>query len=169
MARRRLMKRNRRRTRASLERTGAALVETAVCLPLILVLVVGSIEMSNGVFQQHAVRAAAHECARIAASGEKQGTDVQYIANEVLTQRGIDNFDIDIDVTARTVNTGTVQPPTTTHFDVPESGTPTAGLENVPRGTLLRLKLTATRPAGPVGSTFLGPVISTQVFFVKER
>lgn len=151
------------------QRSGAAIVETAVCLPILLLLVVGSIEMSTGVFQQHAVRAACHECARVAASGAKTGADVQAIAATVLGQRGINNFDIDIDVQTRTVNAGTVAPATTTHFDIPQTGGTTDGLNTVPRGTLLRLQMTATRPPGPIGSIFLGSEITSQVFFVKER
>lgn len=150
-------------------RRGAALVEAAVCLPLMLLLVLGSIELSNGIFQQHATRAAAHECARVAASGKRTGVDVQRVAVDILTQRGLDNFDIDIDVAPRTVNADTVAEPTTTHFDVPKIGTPTSGLGQVPRGTLLRLRITVNRPAlvSPFG--LLGSAIHSQVYFVKER
>lgn len=150
-------------------RRGAALVEAAVCLPLMLLLILGSIELCQGVYQQHAVRATAHECARVAASGEKDGLDVQHIANEVLLQRGLDNFDIDIDVTPRTVNVGSVPPAAVTHFDILPGGVPTSGLANLPRGTLLRLKMTVTRPNSISFIGLLDSTIHSQVYFIKER
>lgn len=150
-------------------RRGAALVEAAVCLPLILMLVVGSIELCQEIFQQHAAKAAAHECSRVAASGRKDGTHVQEIASEVLAQRGLGDFDIDIDVAPRTVNVASVAAPTITHFDIPSSGAPTSGLGSVPRGTLLRLKLSVKRPSPIASIGLFGSEIQSQVYFVKER
>ena len=47
-------------------RAGAAAVEFSVCLPVLLAVVLGSIEASNLIHVQHALKAAAYEAARTA-------------------------------------------------------------------------------------------------------
>ena len=51
----------------SRSRAGAAAVEFAVCLPVLLVVVLGSIEASNMIHVQRALTTAAYEAARTAA------------------------------------------------------------------------------------------------------
>lgn len=52
------------RRKNSQKRSGAALVELAVCLPVMVMLVLGSIELSNFIFLKQAVTAAAYEASR---------------------------------------------------------------------------------------------------------
>ena len=140
-------------------------------MPFILVLVVGAVELSGGLYHQHSLRTTAHECAIAAARGGGTGLDVRAVANQILSQREMADFDIDIDVVNRTINSASVDPPSVTHFDIPATGVITPGLEQVPRGTLLRITITVDRPAirgfGMV-NTFLGPQLQAECVFVKE-
>ncbi|MFM7037649.1 MAG: TadE family protein, partial [Planctomycetaceae bacterium] len=52
--------------RDAANRLGAATVETAVCLPFLLVMVFSSVELSGAVFLKHSVNLAAYEGARTA-------------------------------------------------------------------------------------------------------
>ena len=103
-------------------RRAAAAVELAFCMPFILVLVVGAVELSGGLYHQHSLRTTAHECAIAAARGGGTGADVRAVANQILSQREMSDFDIDIDVLHRTINSATVDPPAVTHFDIPATG-----------------------------------------------
>jgi Flp pilus assembly protein TadG len=154
----------------SQKRRATAAVETAVCLPVVVLVMFGSIELSAGIFQQHRIRGTLHECAKVAAKGENTGTDVRDAAQMMLSQMGINQFDIQIDVVTRTVNTGSVATPTVTSFSIPSSGTPTPGLDQVPRGTILRMVLTAPRPdvAGVGVARYLNSSVTGECVFVKE-
>lgn len=76
------------------KRKGAATVEAAVCLPLLIVLVFGSVESSNGIFLKQSLTIAAYEAAKIAASprGTKDAATAR--CAEVMSVRDVDNFEI---------------------------------------------------------------------------
>jgi Flp pilus assembly protein TadG len=76
------------------QRRGVATVELAVCLPVLLLLVVGAIEGSNFIFLKQAVTAAAYESAQVVTrvGGTKANADVR--ANQILTARSIDKSTI---------------------------------------------------------------------------
>ena len=154
-----------------LNRSGAAAVELAICMPFILILVVGAVELTGGLYHQHSLRAAAHECAIVAADGVGTSENVRQVATQILSQRRMSVFDIDIDVVARTANAGSVETPTVTHFDIPSAGAVTPGLEELPRGTLLRITITTNRPSTAgfgVTNTFLNAQVEATCVFVKE-
>ena len=75
-------------------RKGAATVEAAVCLPLLIVLVFGSMEAANGIFLKQSLTIAAYEAAKTATSprGTKQSATVR--CSEVLAVRDVDDFTI---------------------------------------------------------------------------
>jgi Flp pilus assembly protein TadG len=153
------------------KRRGAAVAEMAICLPFVILMVVGSIELSSGLFHQMVFRTAVHECATRAADGTTDAVEVQTVAQQILSQHGITDFTITIDEVTRTVNSGTVESNPISHFDIPATGTPTAGLETVPRGTLLKLRLSAPRPPATglgVISKYLDSQIAAECVFVKE-
>jgi Flp pilus assembly protein TadG len=77
------------RTRAEKPRLGAAVTEFAIMLPLIVMIVFGSIEMSNGIFMKQAMGLAAYEGARAAAKPGANTSDVTARVQDVLTARGI--------------------------------------------------------------------------------
>ena len=68
-----------RRTKNKRRRNGTALVELAVCLPVLVLLVLGSIELSNFIFLKQAVTAAAYEATRDAIG--PAGTDASALAS----------------------------------------------------------------------------------------
>lgn len=152
-------------------RRGAAVVEFAVCLPFIFLLIVGSVELSAGLFHQHTIKLTAHQCAVTAAQGVSTADDVQAVAAQIMSQRNFENYEIQIVELPRTTNFDSVEPNAVAEFEVPSSGTTTAGLDEVPRGTILRLTLTAERPSiAGLGFTrkFLQPSIAAECTFVKE-
>ena len=70
-------------------RRGAATVEFALCLPLMILLVFGSIEACNAIFLRQAATIAAYEAAQIASSNGGTRTEAEQRAAQVLTARGI--------------------------------------------------------------------------------
>ncbi|MEZ6087533.1 MAG: TadE/TadG family type IV pilus assembly protein [Pirellulaceae bacterium] len=70
-------------TRKRSDRRGAAITEFAVCLPMLTLLVFGTIETSNRIFLRETLSVAAYECAREAirnsttiAAAKKRGQDI---------------------------------------------------------------------------------------------
>ena len=155
----------------SSKRNGVAAVEAAVCLPLLVLIFFGSLEVSGGIFQEYNAQASAFELSKVALTKGKDCTDVQTLAAQMLPQQDFVTYSITIDVEPRTVNSDSVDTPAITIFNIPQTGTPTNGLDELPRGTLLRLTLTVDRPpiAGIGLSTkFLTNQIVSDCVFVKE-
>jgi Flp pilus assembly protein TadG len=85
----------RKRIRSSIRR-GVAATETAIMLPLLVIVVFGSIELANGVFLQQTLSVAAYEGARAAT---RPGATVQIAEQrvaEVLLARSVDDYDVEI-------------------------------------------------------------------------
>ena len=97
-----------RRDSRSRTRTGAAAVEFAVCLPLLITIVFGSIEASNLIHVQHALKTAAYEAARTAGKDpEITPAQIESLAGSVLAVYRVEGGRVDItptDITA--VSTG---------------------------------------------------------------
>lgn len=157
---------------ANSSRRGAAIVELAICLPFVFLLVVGAIELSSGLHHQMAIRNVAHQCAIRGADGAATCNDIQALAQSIMPQLNVTNYSITIDEVPRSVNIQSVESASVTHFDIPASGPTTAGFDEVPRGTVLRLVIQGTRPA-PDGlnliSNYLDDQITAQCVFVKEK
>ena len=152
-------------------RKGGAAVEAAVCLPLIVFILLASIEMCSGLFHNYNAHAATYELSKLALKRETTSDDVQSKAAILLPSLGFDDYSITIDVENRTVNTASVEPTSFTSFSVPKTGLTTAGLESVPRGTVLRLKLTVDRSSQQsfgLFQNYLNTTINTDCVFVKE-
>lgn len=87
-------------TRTSVEcisqkrRRAAAVVEFAVCLPLIMLLILGSIEATSAVFLKQALTAAAYEGIREAAQANSTTTLAQQRALDVLNNRQVRGFNV---------------------------------------------------------------------------
>jgi Flp pilus assembly protein TadG len=75
-------------------RRGVATVELAICLPVILLLVVGAIEGSNFIFLKQAVTAAAYESAQVLTRVGGTKVKAENRATEVLSARSIDQSTI---------------------------------------------------------------------------
>jgi Flp pilus assembly protein TadG len=75
-------------------RRGVATVELAICLPVILLLVVGAIEGSNFIFLKQAVTSAAFESAQVMTRVGGTKIKAESRATEVLSARSIDQSTI---------------------------------------------------------------------------
>lgn len=70
-------------------RAGVAAAEFAVCLPVIVLIVLATIEASTMVFLKQSLTVAAYEGARVAISLNATPTQVQQSAQQILTERRV--------------------------------------------------------------------------------
>ncbi len=75
--------------RIQLCRRGVAAAEFAVCLPLIIVLLLGTLEASTMIFLKQSLSIAAYEGARTSITSNATAVDVQASCNQILTQRNV--------------------------------------------------------------------------------
>lgn len=80
-------------------RSGTAAVETAVTLPLLLILVFGSIELGNAVFLKQSLNIAAYEVARVVTEPGANETLARTRCQELMTARKISSYTITISPT----------------------------------------------------------------------
>lgn len=123
--------------RADFRRIGAALVEFAVCLPVLMLLVLGSMEVTSAIFVRQALTTSAYEGIREAVnlSGTTSGATAK--AQAILTARNI--RDATIRFTPAEVSTA-------------------------PRGSKLVIEVSASFRAN---SPFFGNVVSDRVATVR--
>lgn len=72
-------------------RRGAAAVEAAIVLPVVVFVVFGSIELANGVFMKQSLAIAAYEGAREASRPGGTQEFARSRVREILSNKGIDN------------------------------------------------------------------------------
>ena len=84
--------RTRRRTRRAV-----AVVEFAVCLPMLMVLFVGMIECCSMIFLKQSLAVAAYEGMHVALKPDATIGDVQQTCDDILTQRGVRNASVVLD------------------------------------------------------------------------
>jgi Flp pilus assembly protein TadG len=70
-------------------RRGVAAVEFAVCLPIIVLLVLGTIEACSMIFLKQTLAIAAYEGVRTAIIPGKTKADVEAACNQILVDRGV--------------------------------------------------------------------------------
>ena len=75
-------------------RRGVAAVEFAVCLPVILLLVFGSIEASSFIFLRQSLNVAAYEGAREAIRVGATNSDATRSVDSILTSRRVRDFQV---------------------------------------------------------------------------
>jgi len=78
--------------RDAANRLGAATVETAVCLPFLLVMVFSSVELSGAVFLKHSVNLAAYEGARTATRTGDNAANATQRVQQILLSRRVTNY-----------------------------------------------------------------------------
>lgn len=76
------------------QRRGAATIEFAVCLPVIILLVFGAIEASNFIFLKQSLNVAAYEGVREAIRNDSSGAESQRVAETILNSRQVRDFQI---------------------------------------------------------------------------
>jgi Flp pilus assembly protein TadG len=86
-----MQKRTKARNR---NRHAAALVEFAVCLPILMLLILGSMEASSTIFLKQGLQTAAHEAIRSAARQKSNDQVARNKAQTILDARGIRNSNI---------------------------------------------------------------------------
>lgn len=74
------------------DRSGAAVVEFAVCLPILMVMILGSIEATSAIFLKQSLVAAAYEGVREAAKFRGTATSANQFATNVLNARQVKGF-----------------------------------------------------------------------------
>ena len=80
-----------------LNRRGAAVVEFAIVLPVLLTLLVGSIEMGRAITVQQTVTEAARAGARVLSMrNTKTATDVRAIIDQVMSRANLKNYKVEI-------------------------------------------------------------------------
>jgi TadE-like protein len=80
--------------RASRRRPGAAVVEFAVCLPLLMLIVLGTIEATHGIFLKQTLTAAAYEGIREAVDSRSTSADAISRAEAILLNRQVRGFSV---------------------------------------------------------------------------
>ncbi len=73
------------------DRQGAAVVEFAVCLPVLMLLILGSIEATSAVFLKQALTTSAYEGVRAAIRSGSTTAQATQRANDVLSVRQVRN------------------------------------------------------------------------------
>jgi Flp pilus assembly protein TadG len=96
------------------QRFGAAAVEFAVVLPVIVLLLLGAVEFGRAVMVQHTLQEAAQAGCRLYASPDTDMDDADAIVSAALAKADITEFEIQYDPTAKAQITSTMQPVTVT-------------------------------------------------------
>jgi Flp pilus assembly protein TadG len=115
----------------------------AICLPILMLLVVFSIEGSNFIFLKQAATVAAYEAAHVATQQRGTQSAAQLRAEEILAARSIDAAEIDF---------SPVEP------------------DNAVRGTLVTVSVSAPAAANSIGLDwfFEDQTVSASVSMVKD-
>ncbi|MCA9246103.1 MAG: pilus assembly protein [Planctomycetales bacterium] len=78
-------------------RRGAAVVEFAVCLPLVVLLMLGMIELGRGVMVQHTMQEAAQAGCRVYSARDTTIDQAEAVISEAMTRAGISNYAVTYD------------------------------------------------------------------------
>jgi Flp pilus assembly protein TadG len=76
--------------------TGAVIVEMAICLPLMLLVVFGCVDVSSAIFRAQTLTSAAHEGALYGLRQNVTEQEIRDRVSTVLTARGIQNFTVNL-------------------------------------------------------------------------
>lgn len=125
------------------KRLGAAAVEFAVCLPLILLIVAGSIEGASLLFLRQALIQSSYEGVKVAIKEDALSSDVTSVALSVTDGRKLDG------VTVETIP---------------------SDIESVPQGEFIRVRVTAPTAGNSLffNGVFTIPNVSAEAVMVKE-
>lgn len=77
-------------------RRGAAAVELGLCLPLIVVFCLGSIEACSMIYLKQSLTIAAYEGARLANTQDATTADVESRCNQILNDRGVTGASVNV-------------------------------------------------------------------------
>lgn len=77
-------------------RRGAAMVEAAICLPVLLLLIFGSMEVTDAIFLKHSLKSASYEAARVVTATNGKWQDGNSLATQILDNYRVTGYSIDI-------------------------------------------------------------------------
>ena len=125
------------------KRFGAAAVEFAVCLPLIVLIVAGSIEGASLLFLRQALIQSSYVGAKVAVKQDSVNSDVTNIAIAVTDGRNLSGVTVE---------------------------TEPGNIESVAQGELIRGRVTAPTSGNSLffNGVFTLPTVSAEAVFVKE-
>lgn len=95
-------------------RFGLAAVEFAVCLPLVLLLLLGAVDVGRAVVVQHSLVEAARAGCRLYTVKELTESDVEEIVDQCMAEAGISDYTTEFDPPAKADITAHMQPVTVT-------------------------------------------------------
>lgn len=78
------------------DRAGTAMVEMAVCLPLLMMISFGAIETANAIFLKQAIAQVAYEGARAASLPDSAEADILQRCNEIISARRINGATVSV-------------------------------------------------------------------------
>lgn len=104
-------------------RKGVAVTEAAFCVPIILILVFGTLEVCNLIFIKERVSICAFEGCRVGVKRYATREDVEEVATELMTAFGFEQGSYDIRVSPDNFNTLNALDPISVTVEVPLSGT----------------------------------------------
>jgi len=78
-------------------RLGAAMVEMAVCLPVFVLLVWGTVQLNEAIYQKQILTSAAHEGTLLGMRQLANSAEVRNRVVSVLEARGVEDFTVTID------------------------------------------------------------------------
>jgi len=78
------------------DRRGLAVVELSICLPVLVLIILGTVEISNGIFLRQSLKIMAFEGARITVTPDAVLGDVEHQVNVIAESRGVDVTSISI-------------------------------------------------------------------------
>ncbi len=93
---RKLARRHQQRQQSGSDRSGAAAAEFAVCLPLIMILLLGTIEACSMIYLKQTLSVAAYEGIRAAVTTSGNTANVNSAATRILTARNVSSPTITI-------------------------------------------------------------------------
>lgn len=125
------------------KRFGVAAVEFAVCLPLIILIVAGSIEGASLLFLRQALIQSSYEGVKVAIKQDSDSFDVNSVALAVTDGRNLDG------VTVETIP---------------------SDIQSVPQGELIRVRVTAPTSGNSMffNGVFTIPAVAAEAVMVKE-
>ena len=85
-----------KRRRDDRDRKGAAVVEFAFCLPLLVTVTLSFIDLTNLIYFRQTIKIAAYDAARTASEPAATSADVEEAAGRMLSMRGIENYTLEI-------------------------------------------------------------------------
>jgi Flp pilus assembly protein TadG len=131
-----------RQRKSKSRRRGTAVVEFAVCLPILVILVLGAIECTSMIFLKQSLNVVAYEAIRVAIRNDGTTAAANARANEVITERDIDGV----------------------NFSFSPSN-----IDGLDRGTPIQVTVTAPCGANSVFTlNFFSGNLEAQAFMVKE-